>query len=86
MNHHTASRFSRRRGIVVVGSPLLAASSVLAVGVAPGNAAEQTKFCPRGQYCAGEDDRKQGRIFNNNMTMSDVGDSWNDQFSIITVG
>ncbi|PPF23722.1 peptidase inhibitor family I36 protein [Rathayibacter rathayi] len=80
MNDITPSLSSRRR-IAVVASLLLAASSVVAVGVAPANAAEQTKFCPQGQYCAWEDDLKQGQIFNNKVSMNYVGDSWNDRFS-----
>ncbi|PPF64326.1 hypothetical protein C5C18_05775 [Rathayibacter tritici] len=68
----------------IVGSLLLAASSVVAVGVAPANATEQTKFCRDGRYCAWEDDKKQGQIFNNVVTMSYVGHSWNDRISSIT--
>ncbi|AZZ57162.1 hypothetical protein C5E08_15505 [Rathayibacter iranicus] len=79
MSHIARSTFPRRL-ILAAGSAAIATVSVLACGVAPASA-DQRQFCPEGQYCAWENDQRQGNIFNNVVTMSYVGDSWNDQFS-----
>jgi len=49
-------------------------------GAAPAEAS-QTLYCPDGQYCAWEDDLRQGHIFNHVATLGYVGDGWNDRFS-----
>lgn len=70
-----------RRGVVAVGGVLaLVTASVLAAGVASASAS-QSVYCPAGQYCAWEDDLQQGNIFNNVVTMQNVGEAWNDRFS-----
>ncbi|MHC2185973.1 peptidase inhibitor family I36 protein [Rathayibacter agropyri] len=79
MSHITRSTFPRRL-ILAAGSAAIATVSVLACGVAPASAS-QTMDCPNGQYCAWEDDRQQGHIFNNVVTMANIGESWNDRFS-----
>ncbi|NQX10798.1 peptidase inhibitor family I36 protein [Microbacteriaceae bacterium VKM Ac-2855] len=74
--NHARTRRTVAQGIAT------AMIAVCAVGfVAPAANASQTLYCPRGQYCAWEDDLKQGKIFNTNATFGYVGDGWNDRFS-----
>jgi len=65
---------------LIAGGLAVAAVAVLSGGVAPAQAS-QTLYCPAAQYCAWENDLRDGHLYNHNATQSFVGDSWNDSFS-----
>ena len=89
MARHTPSAVpARPRGsgggaLAAVAASAVAVVAVLTGGAAPAEAS-QTLCCPDGQYCAGEDDLRQGHIFNHVATLGYAGDGWNDRITSVT--